>query len=270
MALLCFPTVSKAATQTPSESDREEVSLNKHWAYASYCASYEDSAYLYRAKKNRKDIVVAVDAGHGTIFPKGSKTYCHPDKTPKTTGGSTAKGALYVTSAGGGMTFKDGVSEAVATLQEAMILKEMLLDNGYDVLMIRETEKTRLDTITRALIANHYADCHISIHWDGDGLDYDKGAFYISVPDGIKDMYPTSMVWEKNDYLGECLVQGLEEAGTKIYSKRKMAVDLQQTSYSSIPSVDMELGNQCSDHSEKTLKLLAEGLYLGIDRYFFG
>ena len=40
-----------------------------------------------------------------------------------------------------------------------------------------------------------------------------------------------------------------------------------QTSYSTIPSVDMELGNQCSNHSDKKLEILADGLVQGVNKY---
>ena len=44
--------------------------------------------------------------------------------------------------------------------------------------------------------------------------------------------------------------------------------DLTQTSFSTIPSVDIELGNQCSDHSDSVLKKEADGLMTGINSYF--
>ena len=47
-----------------------------------------------------------------------------------------------------------------------------------------------------------------------------------------------------------------------------MNIDLIQTSYSTIPSVDMELGNASSDHSDSTLNNLADGLVLGLNAYF--
>ena len=49
-----------------------------------------------------------------------------------------------------------------------------------------------------------------------------------------------------------------------------MDIDLTQTSYSTVPSVDIELGNQCSDHSEAMLRKQAEGLLKGINKYFSG
>ena len=47
-----------------------------------------------------------------------------------------------------------------------------------------------------------------------------------------------------------------------------MDVDLTQTSYSTVPSVDIELGDKVSDHSEATLRKLAEGLADGVTQYF--
>ena len=43
-----------------------------------------------------------------------------------------------------------------------------------------------------------------------------------------------------------------------------MCIDLTQTSYSTIPSVDMELGNAYSDHGNVVLEQLATGLLTGI------
>ena len=47
-----------------------------------------------------------------------------------------------------------------------------------------------------------------------------------------------------------------------------MEMDLTQTSYSTIPSVDIELGDKASSHSAETLEKLADGLVSGVDRFF--
>ena len=54
----------------------------------------------------------------------------------------------------------------------------------------------------------------------------------------------------------------------KINGGGSMSIDLTQTSYSTIPSVDMELGNACSNHSDETLNIQAEGLLHGINAYY--
>ena len=112
------------------------------------------------------------------------------------------------------------------------------------------------------------ADCHISLHWDGDGLSYDKGCFYIAVPDAIKDMEPVATHWQQHNALGASLVNWLGDVGMKIHGSGSMAIDLTQTSYSTIPSVDMELGNASSDHSDETLENIADGLMAGINAYY--
>ena len=50
--------------------------------------------------------------------------------------------------------------------------------------------------------------------------------------------------------LGEALVGGLRDAGNKIFSGGSMEMDLTQTSYSTVPSVDIELGDKGSSHSD--------------------
>ena len=166
------------------------------------------------------------------------------------------------------MTFNDGTAESTVTLQIAQILKDKLLAQGYDVLMVRNSDDVQLDNVARTVLCNNVADCHISLHWDGDGLGYDKGCFYISVPDGLKSMEPVASHWQEHDALGASLVEGLRTEGMTIYQNGSMNIDLTQTSYSTIPSVDMELGNASSDHSDSTLNSLADGLVLGLNAYF--
>ena len=154
------------------------------------------------------------------------------------------------------------------TLKEAMILKEKLLAAGYDVLMIRESSDVQLDNIARTVIANNMADCHIAIHWDSTSSN--KGAFYMSVPNvaSYRAMEPVASHWQEHNRLGDSLISGLQSNGVKIFSGGSMEMDLTQTSYSTIPSVDIELGDKVSDHSEGTLSQLATGLLAGINQFF--
>ena len=245
-----------------------DVSLDPSWKYADFSVINSGVAKLYRAKQNRRDVVIGVNAGHGTKGGDKEKTYCHPDKSPKVTGGSTAQGAIKATAVSSGMTFSDGTPEAEVTLKTAQILRDKLLAEGYDVLMLRDGVDVQLDNIARTVICNNTSACMISLHWDGDGLDYDKGCFYISTPEGLREMEPVSDHWEDHHKLGEALVEGLREQGAKIYQDGTMPVDLTQTSYSCIPSIDVELGNQSSAHDEETLSQLADGLVKGVKKLY--
>lgn len=259
----------QAASNSGQGAADGSVTLDASWKYAEFSKINSGTATLYKAKgENRKGITVCVNAGHGTSGGSSVKTLCHPDGTPKVTGGTTGAGATSAVAVSGGMTFADGTAEAKVTLAMAMKLKGRLLDAGYDVLMIRESDDVQLDNVARTVIANNMADCHIALHWDSTSSD--KGAFYMSVPNvsSYRAMEPVKSNWEKHNALGESLVAGLRDAGVKIFSGGSMEMDLTQTSYSTVPSIDIELGDKVSDHSDGALDKLAGGLLDGINRYF--
>ena len=257
-------TSSAAASQSAGE-----VGLNMDWKYASLSKINGGKAVLYRSDAaNRKNKVVCVNAGHGTSGGSSVKTQCHPDGTPKVTSGTTSAGATTAVAVSGGMTFADGTPEAKVTLAMAKVLKDKLLARGYDVLMIRESDDVQLDNVARTVLANNLADCHIALHWDSTKKD--KGAFYMSVPNvaSYRAMEPVASHWQQHNALGESLVAGLKNAGVKIFSGGSMEMDLTQTSYSTVPSIDIELGDGGSDHSAATLDKLGTGLADGVDAYF--
>ena len=257
--------------QPEEYTNLQQITLDSTWEYADHSKINTGAAVLYLASEEsgRKGIVIGVNAGHGTAGGAKVKTLCHPDGSAKVTGGSTAAGAMEAAAVSGGMTFQDGTPEREVTLRMALILRDKLLSSGYDVLMLRDSEDVQLDNVARTVICNNVADCHIALHWDsGDGKNYDKGCFYISVPEALKNMEPVASHWQQHDTLGTDLVEGLREQGATIYGKGHMGIDLTQTSYSTIPSVDMELGNAYSDHSDVILEQLATGLLTGINTYF--
>ena len=59
-----------------------------------------------------------------------------------------------------------------------------------------------------------------------------------------------------------------ENMSAPIFDNGSMDMDLTQTSFSSIPSVDIELGNAASDHSDEALSLRAQGLLAGLNLFF--
>ncbi|WP_432628470.1 N-acetylmuramoyl-L-alanine amidase [Brotaphodocola sp.] len=266
-------TAAAASTSTSSSQTVADnavlISLNPQWTYAGFAKIASGSALLYQSTSvSRNGKVVCVNAGHGTKGGSSVKTQCHPDGTPKVTGGTTGAGATSAVAVSGGTTFQDGTPEAKVTLQAAQKLRDKLLERGYDVLMIRDGDDVQLDNIARTVIANNMADCHIALHWDS--TKNDKGAFYMSVPDvaSYRAMEPVASNWQRHHALGDSLISGLRGAGVKIFSSGTMAMDLTQTSYSMIPSVDIELGDTASDHSASTLNTLAEGLASGVDQFF--
>ncbi len=246
---------------------KEKVALDPKWDYAELSEIDSGEAVLYRAASDRKGIVIAVNAGHGTRGGDVVRTYCHPDKSPKITSGSNPKGSLMAVAISLGMTFKDGATEAEVALKTARIVRDRLLERGYDVLMIRDDDDVQLDNVARTVISNNMADCLISLHWDGDGLKYDKGCFVIPIPDEIKSMEPVASHWKDHERLGRSLIDALSRNGCTIYRGLNTPQELTQTCYSTIPAVVIELGNQTSSHTDEDLSKLANGIVRGIGSF---
>lgn len=264
---------SKESVQTHASNayiaNSWDVALDLNDEYASFAKIKSGKAVYYQTSSTApKNKTVCVNAGHGTESGSSVKTLCHPDGTPKVTSGTTTAGATSAVAVSSGMTFSDGTPESTVTLTMAKILRDELLKEGYDVLMIREEADVQLDNIARTVLANNHADCHIALHWDSTTSD--KGCFYMSVPNvaSYRAMEPVASHWESHNRLGNCLIMGLKEKGNKIFSSGEMAMDLTQTSYSTIPSVDIELGDKASSHSDETLRKLAGGLIVGINQFF--
>lgn len=242
---------------------------NQKWKYAGNSKIHSGTAVLYYTdSSDRRKKTVCINAGHGTLGGEAKKTLCHPDGSPKVTGGTTAQGAVYSPSISGGTTMTDGTPEAAANLQVALLLKKKLLNMGYNVLMIRESPDVQLDNIARTVLANQYADCHVSIHFDSTA--YNKGAFVINVPNiaSYRKMEPVASHWQQHNELAEQILRGMQDEGVKIYGNGTNGIDLTQTSYSTVPSVDVEVGDTRTSLAKKSLETISDGIAAGVDRYF--
>ena len=266
---------SGSGANTAALANGTEIGLDSNWKYANFSKINSGKAKFYKSTAaNKKGKVITVNAGHGTSGgeDKNKKTQVHPDGSKKVEGGSTARGATYAPAVTTGMVFEDGTSEAEVTLKVALKLRDKLLAKGYDVVMIRETSDVQLDNIARTVIANNNSDAHIAIHYNSTASK--AGAFYMKVSDNdfegkkYKNMDPVSRMWQQHDTLGERLLDGLQDKGITIKSQRGLPSDLTQTSYSTIPSVDIELGDKKTDHDDATNDKMAEGLAAGVDKFF--
>ncbi len=251
--------------------------LKSSYEFASFSKINSGRAVLYYADRvceggvldTDADVkTVCVNAGHGTKGGGSVRTYCHPDKTKKVTGGSTAAGEITAAAVSSGTTFLDGTTEGVVNLKVALLVKKKLLERGYSVLMIRDTDDIQLDNVARTTLANNLADCHVAIHYNS--TDYDAGAFYIGVPDisSYRKMYPVSEHYEEHNKLGKSLLAGLKGRNVKIRGEGNIPLDLTQTSYSTVPSMDIEVGDRASDYSFASVDKIAEGLCDGLDKFF--
>lgn len=257
---VAFTAVVMSLIMSVTTFAQTEIGLNLDWKYAENSVINSGKATLYTSPaSSKKGITVAVDAGHGTQGGEAVKVQSHPDGSSGGNGSDTA-------AVPAGMTFSDKTAEDAVNLMVARSFCQKLLADGYDVLMIRDGDDVQLDDVARAVLANNKADCHISIHFDSTAKD--KGAFYIGTQDSLKSMDPVASYWKKSERLGESLIEGLRATGTKIYSGGSRDEDIVQYAYSTIASVDIELGDKATDHSEAVCDSFAEGLLLGVNKYY--
>lgn len=238
---------------------------NSDWKYAGFSSFHSTDAVLYYTyAEKKKGKTVALNAGHGSVAKASTVyNYCHPDKSAKVTGGSTAKGAVKALADNEGASKEEGRVLSIAKKTKRMLLKE-----GYNVLMLREKQEISLDVIGRTVMANNMADCHVAIHYDS--TKNNKGAFYCSVPDNRKyrSMYPVSKHYKEHNSLGKKVVAGLKDNGIKKFDDGAIPIDLMQTSFSTIPSSDIEVGDLGTSYSSKNMKKMARGIADGIEAYF--
>jgi N-acetylmuramoyl-L-alanine amidase len=251
-----------------SGSVSEEIFLDPAWDYAGFSAIHTGAAVLTHAEISPRGITVCVNAGHGTEGGSLVKTLCHPDGSPKVTGGSTGEGAIEAAAVSTGTVLLSGVSEAEANLSVALVLKRKLLDAGFDVLMIREGGDVQLDNIARTVLANNCSDAHIALHYDS--TQNNKGFFYISVPEvpSYRSMEPVASHYMEHERLGQALLAGAIGQGLPIFGDGTMALDLTQTSYSTVPSVDVEVGDQASDYGYLSQLAIAKAIVAGVCSFF--
>ena len=246
-----------------------KVSVLPEYQYYKMAAIKDGEATLYENNSyNKKNIIVCVNAGHGTYGGGNKWVYAHPDKSYKYSSQYQVSSSKMSMAISQGAQYRNGVTEAMLNLKVSKFLKDMLLENGYSVLMIRETADVRLDNIARSILANEYADIEVSVHFDS--TENNKGLFYISPvhhPDYLS-RYNIRTTYEDSERLGDCIVEESRGLGVKIFGKGKRRSDMTQFSYSRIPNIIVECGDGWTDSSNKNLYRIAEGLYHGIKKYF--
>lgn len=81
-------------------------------------------------------------------------------------------------------------------------------------------------------------------------------------------MEPVKSHYKKHNQLGKCLTNGLKQKGVKVWRDGNIPLDLTQTSYSTIPSIDIEVGDRGTSTAKSNLNKIAKGLATGIEKFF--
>lgn len=208
-----------------------------------------------------KPKIIVIDAGHQLV---GDVL----NKEPIGEGSTELKGR--VTSGTEGVTTK--LPEHKLTLIVSKKLKAKLEEEGYEVVMIRESENVDISDKERAEIANNAnADIFLRIHANSDG-DWSTNGIMTICPT-INNPY-TPNIYHESRLLSEVVLENmLQTTGAnkdKLWETdtmsgmnwSKIPVTTIEMGYMSNPEEDMRLSK--SDYQDK----IVQGIVNGVNEYF--
>jgi len=204
--------------------------------------------------------IIAIDAGHQS---KGNS-----DKEPIGPGATTTKAKVSSGTSG----VATGVAEYKLNLAISLKLKQELLDRGYEVYMIRETNDVDISNKERADMANQSgADIFLRIHADGSDNQDVNGA---STLYPSRDNLYVDYLSDSSIALSKAVIDGIcEDTG----AKNRGAIardDMSGINWCTIPVTIVEMGYMSNPKEDELMQTddyqnkIVIGICDGIEEYY--
>ena len=248
-------------TEAPTESEGtvqdEQIGGMPYVAYTG--EAYAGTGIAYRGSGENAKYVIVIDAGH--------QKHAMSETEPNGPGSEQTKAKVT----GGTQGTLTGLAEHELNLRTALALRDLLVAQGYTVVMVRETAEVEISNAERALLANAAgADVNIRIHANGDADASVKGA--MAVCQTPENPYNAN-IYDVCRALSDAVLSAYCES-TGISQRSVWETDtMTGTNWASVPTTIIEMGFMTNAEDEAIMAAedfaakAAQGLANGIAAY---
>ena len=208
--------------------------------------------------------------GHVVCLDPGHQSYTVDMSALEPNGPGSSEMKVLATS--GTQGTYTGIPEYALNLDVSLLLRDILEDRGYTVIMTRTDNETAISNMERALMAgNEGAEIFIRIHANGDASHQSSGALALC-PSGYNP-YVASLSAE-SERLSHCILDtycgatGFNNLGVQ-YNDTMTGIN-----WSTVPVTILEMGFMTHEYDDNRMadpqfrQVMAEGIADGIDIYF--
>ncbi len=271
------PSVSSQIAATLNQGAAlERTGFSESWSRVIYenKECYVSSKYLSADKPAVLSTQAPVIAGSGNgrliAIDPGHQAKGNPEKEPIGPGSSQMKAKV----ASGTQGSATGIPEYKLTLAVSLKLKQELLNRGYRVYMIRETDDVNISNAERANMANESgADIFIRVH--ANSLNDSSIAGALTMCQTKKNPYNSSL-YGKSAALSKTVVNGISNQ-TGFRNRGVQETDsMSGINWCKIPVTIVEMGFMSNAEEDKKMATdeyrdkIAKGIADGIDAYYAG
>ncbi len=246
----------EGTTEEQTQPPQEQIGIT----YVEYTKeAHPGTGIAYRGSGENADLVIVIDAGH--------QMHAMDQTEPDGPGSSTEKPMA----SGGTQGSVTGLAEYELNLRVALALRDLLVEKGYTVVMVREVNDVEISNAERAQLANR-AGAHVNlrIHANGDADASAKGA--MTVCQSSANPYHAAL-YENSRALSDAVLAAFCQS-TGMEQRIVWETDtMTGTNWSSVPTTIIEMGFMTNAEDEAAMAAedfaakAADGLAKGVENY---